>query len=184
MPRSSNSTVADYSRMRCNGKRRSGEQMSALGHKRKWHSQIVMSALLPKADIPQRCLDVRFVPEADILLSSLMNLRPPRTPETYPISPHRFIRRRQQASQQATFFPRAAGSAKTHAPAIVQTNILPNAPAQLQQRLDEGRHAILSFRIVGGERCEYADAPDSLALLRTGCERPYRRSASNSFDEI
>ena len=40
------------------------------------------------------------------------------------------------------------------------------APAQLLQRLDEGRYPILSFRIVGSERCEYADAPHTLALLR------------------
>jgi len=65
----------------------------------------------------------------------------------------------------------------------VQTDILPNAPAQLLHRLDEGRHAILSFRIVGGERCEYADAPHSLALLRTRGERPYRGS-SNSLNKI
>src|SRR5262249_36847682 len=51
--------------------------------------------------------------QADILLSSVQDLRAPRTPSTYPISPHRFITRRQQASQQATFFPRTAGSAKT-----------------------------------------------------------------------
>src|SRR5262249_16870875 len=44
------------------------------------------------------------------------------------------------------------GGARAVAPAIVQTNILPNAPAQLLQRLDEGRHPILSFRIVRGGR--------------------------------
>ena len=74
------------------------------------------------------------------------------------------------------------GGARAVAPAIVQTNILPNAPAQLLQRLDEGRHAILSFRIVGGERCEYADAPDSLALLRVRRERP--RCAAEKRDEL
>jgi len=65
----------------------------------------------------------------------------------------------------------------------VQTNILPNAPAQLLQRLDEGRHPILSFRIVRGERCEYADAPHPLALLRPRRQRP-RRAAADERDEI
>jgi hypothetical protein len=40
--------------------------MSALGQKQTWRSEITMSALPPKADIPQRRLDVRFVPKVDI----------------------------------------------------------------------------------------------------------------------
>ena len=40
--------------------------MSALGQKRTWRDQIAMSALPPKADITNRCEDVRFVPQADI----------------------------------------------------------------------------------------------------------------------
>jgi hypothetical protein len=40
--------------------------MSALGHKRTWRLQFAMSALSPKADIPQRRLDVCFVPKVDI----------------------------------------------------------------------------------------------------------------------
>ena len=42
--------------------------MSALGHKQTFGSFIAMSAIPPKADIRQRDLDVRFVPEADIAL--------------------------------------------------------------------------------------------------------------------
>jgi hypothetical protein len=38
---------------------------SALGHKRTLRSALSVSALPPKADIPQRRLDVGFVPEAD-----------------------------------------------------------------------------------------------------------------------
>ena len=40
---------------------------SASGHKQTLWPSIFMSALLPKADIAGRCLDVRFVPKADIL---------------------------------------------------------------------------------------------------------------------
>jgi hypothetical protein len=40
--------------------------MSALGQKRTLRNVQPMSALPPKADIPGRQSDVRFVPEADI----------------------------------------------------------------------------------------------------------------------
>ena len=40
--------------------------MSALGHKRTFAVQKVMSALPPKADMCSAQADVRFVPEADI----------------------------------------------------------------------------------------------------------------------
>ena len=43
-----------------------------------------------------------------------------RTSWTDPSSPRRFIMRREQASQQATFFPRIAGSAKTHSSSHVE----------------------------------------------------------------
>jgi hypothetical protein len=39
--------------------------MSALGHKRTWRCQIVMSALPPKADIRPRDQDICFGPKAD-----------------------------------------------------------------------------------------------------------------------
>jgi hypothetical protein len=47
--------------------------MSALGQKRTFSRSIAMSALPPKADIAQRGLDVRFVPIADMLVSSDFN---------------------------------------------------------------------------------------------------------------
>ena len=40
--------------------------MSALGQKQTWRSASATSALLPKADIAGRQLDVRFVPKADV----------------------------------------------------------------------------------------------------------------------
>jgi hypothetical protein len=43
-----------------------GALMSALGQKQTSSQAGLMSALPPKADIPQRRLDVRFVPIADI----------------------------------------------------------------------------------------------------------------------
>jgi hypothetical protein len=42
--------------------------MSALGHKRTLKGLHPMSALPPKADIDERCFDVRFVPKADLPL--------------------------------------------------------------------------------------------------------------------
>jgi hypothetical protein len=41
--------------------------MSAMGHKRTFAVQKVMSALPPKADIDRRFWNVRFVPKADKL---------------------------------------------------------------------------------------------------------------------
>jgi hypothetical protein len=42
--------------------------MSALGQKQTWHSETVMSAIPPKADIHWYSSDVRFVPNSDIAL--------------------------------------------------------------------------------------------------------------------
>jgi hypothetical protein len=44
--------------------------MSALDQKQTWTSEIVMSALPPKADIAGRDEDVRFVSKADIMQCS------------------------------------------------------------------------------------------------------------------
>jgi hypothetical protein len=49
-------------------------EMSALGQNRTWRGQITMSALHPKADIPQHCLDVRFGPFPDKLHRSKIGL--------------------------------------------------------------------------------------------------------------
>jgi hypothetical protein len=43
-----------------------GVRMSALGHKQTFRDALVMSALLPKADVDERECHVRFVPKADI----------------------------------------------------------------------------------------------------------------------
>jgi hypothetical protein len=40
--------------------------MSALGQKRTWRGEFPMSALPPIADIPERQLDVRFVPTPEV----------------------------------------------------------------------------------------------------------------------
>jgi hypothetical protein len=44
------------------------DTMSALGHKRTFAVQKVMSGLPPKADIRRQLIDVRFVPIADIFI--------------------------------------------------------------------------------------------------------------------
>src|SRR5262249_22708164 len=69
------------------------------------------------------------------------------------------------------------------APAIVQTSVLPDAPAQLLQRLGESSHAILSFSIMSGEWGEHTNATHALALLRARRERP-RRGGAEQRDEI
>jgi hypothetical protein len=48
----------------------------------------------------------------------------------------------------------------------------------LLQRLMESREARLTFRIVGCEIHEHADAPHPLALLRARRERPRNRRAT------
>jgi hypothetical protein len=44
------------------------DRMSALGQKRTWDCRSLMSALSPKADIVRDGGNVRFVPEADIVV--------------------------------------------------------------------------------------------------------------------
>jgi hypothetical protein len=46
--------------------------MSALDQKQTSRSEIAMSALPPKADIPESRLDVRFVPDSDMALAQKM----------------------------------------------------------------------------------------------------------------
>src|SRR5262249_33712009 len=71
----------------------------------------------------------------------------------------------------------------TRAPAIVDLHIPADCPAQLLQPLMESREARLSFRIIGGEIHEHADAPHPLALLRIRRERPRGRAAEQR-DEL
>ena len=63
-------------------------------------------------------------------------------------------------------------------PAVVDPHVAAVGPAQLLQPLQERRDAGLSFRIVGGEVHEHADAPHPLALLRARRERPGCRRAA------
>jgi hypothetical protein len=53
-----------------------GRSTSDLGHKRTCRPQIPMSALPPKADIPQRDLNVCFGPNSDIGRSAANPLYP------------------------------------------------------------------------------------------------------------
>ena len=52
------------------------------------------------------------------------------------------------------------------APAVVETEVLPQRPTGLLQRLSESCEPGLSFRVVRREWREHADAPHPLALLR------------------
>jgi hypothetical protein len=54
------------------------------------------------------------------------------------------------------------------APAIVDPHVVADSPAQLLQPLMESREARLSFRIIGGDIHEHADAPHTLGLQRIG----------------
>src|SRR5262245_40311103 len=68
-------------------------------------------------------------------------------------------------------------------PAGLDTQVLPDAPAQYGQPLQERSEAGLPYRIVGECRQEHADAPYPLALLRARRERPSRRAAEKR-DEL
>src|SRR5262245_12954672 len=70
------------------------------------------------------------------------------------------------------------------APAIVDADILPIRPTELLHGLDESPYSVLRFRVVYGPRCEHADAPNSLRLLRRCRQRPYRRCAAEQRDEL
>src|SRR5262245_65140895 len=69
------------------------------------------------------------------------------------------------------------------APAVVDLHIPADGPAQLLQSLMESREACLTFRIIGGEVHEHADAPYPLALLRARRKRPHGR-ATEQRDEL
>src|SRR5262249_40272061 len=69
-------------------------------------------------------------------------------------------------------------------PAGLDTQVLPDAPAQYGQPLQERSEAGLPYRIIGKCREEHADAPYPLALLRPRHERPRRRRAAEQRDEF
>jgi hypothetical protein len=62
-------------------------------------------------------------------------------------------------------------------------DVLPDDPTRVLQPLRERRQAGLTFRVVGGEWREHADAPHSVRLLGAGGER-VRRRATESSDEF
>src|SRR5262249_21242664 len=70
-------------------------------------------------------------------------------------------------------------------PAGLDTQVVPDAPAQYGQPLQERSEAGLPYRIIGKCRQEHADAPYPLALLlRMRCERPCSRRAAKQRDEL
>src|SRR5262249_1848671 len=71
------------------------------------------------------------------------------------------------------------------APAIVDPHVATVAPAELPERIEEHRDAILTFSIglpVGSD--QQADAPHPLGLLRAYDERPRSRSGREQRDEL
>src|SRR6516165_180681 len=70
------------------------------------------------------------------------------------------------------------------APTVVDLHIPADGPAQLLQSLMESREARLTFRIIGGEIHEHADAPYPLGLLRARRERPRDGCAGEQRDEL
>src|SRR5262249_49874881 len=69
------------------------------------------------------------------------------------------------------------------APAVVDLDIPADGPAQLLQSLMESREARLTFRIIGGEIHEHADAPHPVGLLRARRKRPGCRRATDERNE-
>jgi hypothetical protein len=67
------------------------------------------------------------------------------------------------------------------APAVIDPDVLADGPTQLLET--KRREAGLAFRIVSRGSRQHADAPHSLALLRTGHRRPRRRTAEQR-DEV
>jgi hypothetical protein len=63
------------------------------------------------------------------------------------------------------------------APAVLDLDVAPVAPAEFLQRSGERGHEGWPGRIALGNAHEHADAPRPLALLRVGRERPRRRAA-------
>src|SRR5262245_18183453 len=68
-------------------------------------------------------------------------------------------------------------------PAMFYLRVLAYGPAQLRERLREGRVADLPFRIVRGQVRKHADAPHPLCLLRARRHWPRRRPAEQR-DEL
>src|SRR5260370_17065409 len=69
-------------------------------------------------------------------------------------------------------------------PAIVDPNIATLPPSQFLQLLLERCCPGLSFGIALGKIREHADPPHPVGLLRTRCEPPRNRSATEERDEL
>src|SRR5262245_59363553 len=69
-------------------------------------------------------------------------------------------------------------------PAGIDPQVAALAPSQLAERLCERGEPGLPLGIVRGDIREHADAPHSVALLRTRRERPRRRRAAEQRDEL
>jgi hypothetical protein len=69
------------------------------------------------------------------------------------------------------------------APTKVHPRVAAIGPTQARKRLSESRDARLIRGIVLVGQHEHADAPDAVALLRAGRERPRRRAAEER-DEV
>src|SRR5262249_46609676 len=72
----------------------------------------------------------------------------------------------------------------TATPSKVHPHVTAVGPTQACKRLNERGEVSLRHGIVFVVRIEHADAPDALALLRPGHERPCRRRAAKERDEL
>src|SRR5262249_35736869 len=86
-----------------------------------------------------------------------------------------------ERNQFRRLFANALGIA--HGPAIFDARVAAVGPTKLLQALRESGEPGLTFRIIGGEIHEHADAPHRLALLRARRERPRCRRAAEQRDE-
>ena len=68
--------------------------------------------------------------------------------------------------------------------AIIDKHIAAFKPAKSLERLPKSCQTRLRFRIVLSETYQYAEPPNPLALLRTCCERPRSRRATEQRDEL
>src|SRR5262249_7135087 len=87
---------------------------------------------------------------------------------------------RRERDQLGRIFAHGVGLAV--APAIVETNVLPDGPTRSLQGLRESGHAGLPLGIVRGERREHADASHPPALLRAPRARGGRGRAEERYE--
>jgi hypothetical protein len=88
---------------------------------------------------------------------------------------------RRQHDQFLSIFANARGI--TRSPTHIDPHIAADGPAQLRERLEECRHAVLVFGIVSGGGTKDADASHALPILPARSERPSCRAAEQR-DEL